>query len=176
MFMISKFMFDAAYKAQGHLVIDPYETRNHINNFYYFRLGGIKQNGKTIPIKNPISLRANSFNHIWSLESFQFNDRVFAFFGNVSSLVKIGVDLVHSPTIDPGFSGSLELGLRNNTDSEVVLDPYETIGKIIFFDCADTFLNVAEFVENALKESELSARKKAAELMLSAYSKLSDNS
>ena len=174
MFMISKFMFDAAYANQKHLKIEPYEPKYHINNFYYFRFGGINEGGDVVNTNQDVEIAPNSFIRIWSLEKFELSDRIFALFGNLSAMVNKGLNLIHSPSIDPGFSGSLSLGLRNNLNVPVTLNAHEKIGKIIFFDCADTFVNVEQFVENVLKNKELEERRKAGEVILRAYSELTE--
>ncbi len=172
MFMISKFMFDVAYANQRHLKIEPYEPKHHINNFYYFRFGGVKEGDKVVRANEAVEMAPHGFIQIWSLEKFELNERIVALFGNLSSMVSKGLDLIHSPSIDPGFSGSLALGLRNNLDVPVILQPHEKIGKILFFDCADTFVNVEKFVKNVLKNKELEERRKAGEVMLRAYAEL----
>jgi len=172
--MISKFMFDAFYHNQKHLEIEPYEPKHHINNFYYFRFGGVKEAAKVVRPNENVEVAPHGFMQIWSLERFELSDRIVALFGNLSAMVSKGLDLVHSPSIDPGFSGSLALGLRNNLDVPVILQAHEKIGKILFFDCADTFVNVEEFVENVLKNKELEERHKAGEVMLRAYSELTE--
>jgi len=176
MFMISRFMYDVAYKAQGHLKIEPYESAYHINNFYYFRLGALKEEDKVIKIEADYKLPPNGFQRIWSMERFEFSDRVFALFGNLSAMVEKGVQLIHSPSIDPGFSGSLALGLKNNSDIPVKIKPGDRIGKIIFFDCADTFINVEQFVENVLKDKELEERQRAGDVILQAFTTLTEGS
>jgi len=174
MFMISKFMFDATYHNQKHLKIEPYEPKHHINNFYYFRFGGVKEGDKVVRVNEDVELASHGFIQIWSLERFELSDRIVALFGNLSTMVSKGLDLIHSPSIDPGFSGCLALGMRNNLSVPVTLQAQEKIGKILFFDCADTFVNVEEFVENVLKNKEIEERRKAGEVMLRAYSELTE--
>lgn len=174
MFMLSKFMFDAAYANQKHLIIEPYEPLNHINNFYYFRFGGLKEGDKVVRANEDVEIAPHGFVQIWSLERFSLSERIVALFGNLSAMVSKGFDLIHSPSIDPGFSGSLALGLRNNLNVPVTLLSQEKIGKILFFDCADTFVNVEQFVQNVLKNKELEERRKAGEVMLRAYSELTE--
>lgn len=174
MFMISRFMYDAAYKSQGHLKIEPYEIKYHINNFYYFRIGALKEGDKVIAIEKEFTLSPNDFQRVWSMERFEFSDRVFALFGNLSAMVEKGVQLVHSPSIDPGFKGSLALGIKNNSDKPVKIQLGERIGKIIFFDCADTFINVEQFVENVLKDKELEERQRAGDVILKAFTQLTE--
>lgn len=159
MFLISKFMFDAVYEQEGLIRITPYAVDYHISNFYYFRLGALKQGGEVEEIADgKLTIEGNGFARIWSLERFELGQRILGMFGNSSSLVDKGLQLVHSPSVDPGFQGNLALGLRNNTKNDVSLDVGERIGKILFFDCADTFIDVEDFLENKLIEQDLKTR------------------
>ena len=172
MFMISKFMYDAVYSPREFLKINPYEAKNHIGNFYYFRLGAKDENGKAVPIDKRLTIPKNGFVSVWSLEEFSFGERVLGLFGNLSALVRKGLQLVHSPSIDPGFQGSLALGIRNNISEPINLVIGENIGKILFFDVSDTIINAEEFIQNVLKQKELAERRKAAETVLKTYSEL----
>src|SRR6266478_786017 len=137
MFMISRFMYDVAYRSHGYLKIEPYEPKFHISNFYYFRLGAIKEGDKVVQIKEgQLRIPSLGFIKVWSMERFELNDRVLGLFGNLSGLVDKGLQLINSPSIDPGFQGSLALGLKNNTNEPVTMAVGERIGKILFFDCA----------------------------------------
>lgn len=71
MFMISRFMFDAAYRDKGYFRINPYNPDNHINNFYYFRLGGVKKNDTVTPLADAIVIEPRAFLRIWTLETFE---------------------------------------------------------------------------------------------------------
>jgi deoxycytidine triphosphate deaminase len=169
MFMISKFMYDAVYSPREYLKIIPYEEKNHISNFYYFRLGARDDKGKPIKIDKTLTIPKNGFTTVWSLEEFTFGERVLGLFGNLSALVGKGLQLVHSPSIDPGFKGSLALGIKNNTSDPVDLAVGDRIGKILFFDVSDTIINAEEFLQNVLKQKELEERRRAAETMFKAY-------
>lgn len=169
MFMISKFMYDAAYKPRNFLSIEPYEQKNHISNFYYFRLGAEWRDGKVIPLEKRLAIPKYGFATIWSMERFKLGERILGIFGNLSELVLKGLDLVHSPSIDPGFDGSLALSIRNNTSRSIDILLGQRIGKILFFDVSDTIISSEDFVQNILKEKELVERKKAGEVMLKTY-------
>src|SRR5437870_4574205 len=121
--MISKFMYDAVYQPRRFLQIEPYAEQNHISNFYYFRLGGIDHDGEVVrPVNGSLRVQGNSMLAVWSLEEFSLSERVLGLFGPTSDLVHKGLQLVHSPSIDPGFTGSLALGLKNNTGSAIDID------------------------------------------------------
>ncbi len=162
-------MYDAAYKPRDFLNIEPYEEKNHISNFYYFRLGAEYRDGKPIPIQERLSVPKYSFMTVWSMERFRLSERVLGIFGNLSELVLKGIQLVHSPSIDPGFNGSLALGIRNNNSHSVDISFGQNIGKILFFDVSDTIISAEQFVQNVLKEKELEDREKAGEVMLKTY-------
>ena len=108
----------------------------------------------------------NGFARVWSLECFNLGERILGLFGNLSTLVQQGLQLVNSPSIDPGFTGSLVLGIRNNTDREAILQPGDKIGKLLLFDVSDTFINAEDFVQSVLKQKELDERQKAADTIL----------
>jgi len=169
MFMISKFMYDAAYKPRDFLNIEPYEEKNHISNFYYFRLGAEHRNGKLMTIEARLTIPKYGFVTVWSMERFKLSERILGIFGNLSELVLKGVQLVHSPSIDPGFIGSLALGIRNNNSHSVDISLGQNIGKILFFDVSDTIISAEDFLQNVLKAKELEERSKAGEAMLKTY-------
>jgi deoxycytidine triphosphate deaminase len=171
MFMISKLVYQAVFKP-GLLAIEPYEDANHLSNFYYFRLGAEARGEDVVPIKGDITIPKQGFVHVWSMERFTLSDRVLALFGDSTSFVKKGLNLVHGLSVDPGFNGSLLLGIRNNGLAPVVIRPGEIIGKIIFYDVSDSMLNVEEFLKSALTQEKLKQRDEAAEKILELYADL----
>jgi len=175
MFMISKFMYNVLYKPREYIKINPYEEENHISNFYYFRLGAINDNGNLVEIDKTLTIPKNGFITVWSLEEFIFGERILGLFGNLSALVGRGLQLVHSPSIDPGFTGCLSLGIKNNTSDPVDLAMGDRIGKILFFDVSDTIIDAEEFLQNVLKQKELEERSRAADTMIKAYGDIMKN-
>ena len=105
MFMISRFIFEVAYKEQKLIMIDPYEPQCHINNFYYFRYGGESIDHQVQRAHEPLIIPPHGYKRICSLESFKLDHRIVAMIGNLSELVIKGLELVYSPSIDPGFEG-----------------------------------------------------------------------
>jgi deoxycytidine triphosphate deaminase len=162
-------MYKSYYGQKKHLLIDPYDEKNHVTNFYYFSFGGISVNKKYKEEK--LVLKGNEFKMIWSLEAFSCSERVLGIFGNISDLVETGVQLIHSPSIDPGFplgeSGParLWLGIKNNTSSTIELPVGQRIGKVLFFDVSDTFIIADEFHKNELIQSKMKERRKAAKVL-----------
>ena len=159
MFMISKFMYDSYYKSNKYMDIEEYKVENHIENFYYFRLGAVKKGDKIKVINSTLTIPPNGFNTIWSLERFSCSQRVLGLFGNLSSLVEKGLQLIHSPSIDPGFIGNLSLGIKNNTSDSIDINVGDKIGKILFFDVSDSFVSVEKFLENSLIQKDLELRR-----------------
>jgi deoxycytidine triphosphate deaminase len=160
-------MCEAIYMPESHIGINPYEEKNHISNFYYFRLGE-KHVEDNATIKNGnLIIPKNGFVRVFSLEQFKLSRRVMAMLGNRSTLVEQGLQLIHSPTIDPGYPdsvltghpGYLILGIRNNTSKDVRLPLEERIGKILFYDISDTMINIEEFHLSQLWQKEQSAKK-----------------
>lgn len=114
---------------------------------YYFALG---RNYDVIDGDNPqpkrltndakhLVLPARGYVTAKSYESFQLSDKVMGVLGAVSDLAKRGLQLVHSPFIDPIFRGPLTVGIYNCLDREVVLKLGTSIGKVSFFDISDTY-------------------------------------
>ena len=89
-------------------------------------------------------------------------------------MTRKGLQLIHSPSIDPAFDSALELAVRNNTDAAVRLEVGERIGKVLFFDVSDTVVSADEFLKNLLTEKELEERRRAATQIGTALNKYID--
>lgn len=76
---------------------------------------------------------------IESLERFHCSDKVIGIFGQNSNLILQGLRLNHSPTIDPTFTGVLDMGIENLLDWPVPIKYADPIAKISFFDISDTY-------------------------------------
>ena len=172
MFMISKVVYQAVFHPGNLLGIEPYDQTNHLSSFYYFRLGAKAEGENVVPIKGELTIPKLSIVNVWSLEKFTLSDRVLGLFGNSTGFVKRGLQLVHGISVDPGFNGSLVLGIRNNTTSEMTLKVGDIIGKILFFDVSDSLLNVEEFLKSALTAEGLRHREEAAAKILNLYADL----
>ena len=116
MFLISKFAYDAMTKIKyddeskyiKYIVIHQYAEENHRQTYYKFRYGATDDNGEVGKV-TPINLSAGTYASVWSLEGFELSERVLAIFGHSSSLFKRGLELIHSPFIDPSFKGQLQV-------------------------------------------------------------------
>jgi len=134
------------------LNIEPYLRKNLQHTFYYFRLGSEgTHNGKAFKLSNKredkhIVLKPGDFATIKTHESFYFTEQIMGIFGQTSDLSKEGIQVLHSPFIDPGFKGQLKLGIKNLNNVDFTLTYEETIiGKICFFDISDTYpINISK--------------------------------
>lgn len=133
--------------SRSYLDIEPFDEDCLQNTSYYFRLGShckesSKQGQPLVelgPQKSKLFIPPGGMAMIRSLETFLLSNKVMAIFGQVSDLTKSGLELMHSPFIDPTFFGQLELGLVNRTNSEVAVEWQQKIGKVCFFDVSDTY-------------------------------------
>jgi deoxycytidine triphosphate deaminase len=85
-----------------------------------------------------ITIPPRGYGLISSHERFLFNDKVFAFVSQISDVALSGLRLNHSATIDPYYSGRLEMGIENLLDTEVPIRVGMNLGKIVFFNVADS--------------------------------------
>lgn len=131
------------------LVIEPPGEVGIGDTFYYFHLGDRIQIISPSKEKNFVNLREekmfqippHALMKIWSKEHFTMGNRLLGLFSSASELVlRKGLSIIHSLSLDPGYSGYLELGLKNETDQHVIIKYGDRIGKILFFDVADTYV------------------------------------
>lgn len=160
MFMISKLMFETTYRKENLIDIEPYEEKNHIGNFYYFRFGVINQEENIQSRDGKVVIPENGFVRFQSLERFRLSWRVMAHLGNRSALIEQGLQLIHSPTIDPGYPETVALDHPGFlTPKKVSLPIGEKVGKILFYDVSDTMIKIEEFHKSQLWKAEQEAKK-----------------
>jgi len=112
---------------------------------YYFRLGPFYatragESWSTLSEKNRVlELKSGAYYRVQSLESFFLSDKILGIFGPSSDIIKLGLRLVHGPFIDPLYDAPLELGLHNPLQDTIHLSFRDTLGKICFFNIADTY-------------------------------------
>ena len=128
------------------LNIWDFKEQNLEHTFYYFRLGSEGQvNGNPFKLSDEpenkfLTIKPNDYAIIKTHETFVLSDKILAMFGQSSDLIKKGGQLLHSPFIDPLFQGKLELGIKNISTKDIVLEyKNQIIGKISFFDISDTY-------------------------------------
>jgi len=172
MFLISKFVYEAMAKSKTHNETSPYlkihkhSAENHSQTFYKFSYGAPYDTTKEDKVGTPVplNLKPGAYTSIWSLEGFEFSERVVAIFGHPSELFKRGLELIHSPFIEPAFRGQLQLVIKNFSNQNVTLNPGEIIGKIVFFDISDTIVSAEDLLTevrdnaaNQIRENALKA-------------------
>jgi deoxycytidine triphosphate deaminase len=177
MFLISKFVYDAMGKSKFHaesiyLKIHNHSPEHHKQTFYKFRYGAPDVKGE-VGKPTPLKLKRGSSAAIWSLEGFELSERVLGLFGHSSDLFRRGLDLIHSPFIDPTFRGRLQLIIRNFSDQEITLLPEEIIGKIIFFDISDTILSAEDLLAEVQNNAQNQVREKAIQELSQALGNIS---
>jgi len=160
--LISRSMYETIYLPGNLLRVGNYHEENHVGTFYYFRLGATEDAGHLIPVDGGITLEPRESRHVWSLESFHLSAKVLGLFGGISSLIGEGLQLVNSPSIDPGFTGLLELAIINHRNEPVQLPASANIGKVLFFDVSDSVIDVDDFLASTLKQAELRKREELA--------------
>lgn len=149
MFLLNNKMI-LEYLKEGSLEIEDFESKLLHPTYYYFRLGKwvgiwdekvkdyhyeeLGESGREV-----LSMTARGYALVKSLERFKCSKKVLAIFGQTSALPRRGLRLNHSPTIDPNFSGYLEMGLENLLDKSREIRYGDIIGKVLFFDISDTY-------------------------------------
>lgn len=165
MFLLSEELIER-YRRKDRIQIDPFIADNLYPTCYYFSLGRFADvpgpNGmQTVNVERQgyIVIPPKSVASVESLEHFKLNDNILAFLGNRTDLLrKQHLQLLHGPTIDPGWKQQLALAIHNFGDSAERVDFKAKIGKAMFFDISDS----------ALEEARLTpeGRRRARELQL----------
>ena len=130
----------------GDIAIENFEKLNLLHTYYYFRLASayLVWDGKTKRFekkncdKGMIVIPARGYVLVESYERFKLNDKVFSTVSQVSDLPLSGLRLNHSGSIDPFYSGRLEMGIENLLDVDVSVEEKRNIGKILFFNVSDS--------------------------------------
>ena len=149
MFLLNNKMI-LQYQNEGLLDIEDLEPKLLHPTYYYFRLGSqvkvwneerrdydVNELGE--PGKEVLIIPPQGYVLIKTLERFSCSKKVLGIFGQISALVRKGLRLNHSPTIDPNFKGYLEMGIQNTLNQPRELEYGESIGKVSFFDVSDTY-------------------------------------
>ncbi|MFH0816872.1 MAG: hypothetical protein V1934_08690 [Methanobacteriota archaeon] len=138
------------YMEEGLLDIENFKQELLSHTYYNFRLGNLyrlwdseKEDWQINELdggkNNILFIPPGGYALIKSYERFYCSKKVMAIFGQKSNLQQMGLSLNHSPSIDPGFRGYLELGLVNYLSKPVEICVGEIIGKALFFDVSDTY-------------------------------------
>ena len=144
---------EAEKDSLGILEIHPFKRPHLGPTYYYFTLGerhklwNEKENTwdlRELDAGEPaLVIPPNGYALIQSKERFRCSKECLGIFGQSSSLIRRGLSLRNSPFIDPYFPGDqpgyLEIGLKNEITKSVRLHLGEVIGKVGFFNVADTY-------------------------------------
>jgi deoxycytidine triphosphate deaminase len=133
---------------------------------YYFRLGRIAEvpspgGVRTINVEREgyIVIPPHSVARVESLEHFTMEDNTLALLGNYTSFMRDRhLQLLHGPTIDPGWKERLGLAIHNLGDSDARVEYGENIGKAMFFDISDSALEEARLTPEAKQREWLLQR------------------
>ena len=116
------------------------------HTYYYFRLGELYSRSRAEGPWNELSnkdriltLEPGEYIRVKSFESFRLSSKIFAIFGASSKMIEFGLRLVHGPFVDPFYDNFLELGLQNHSTEQISLEFKQKLGKIVFFNIADTY-------------------------------------
>jgi len=166
MYLLNKGLVEN-YIEQELIKIENFEKNNLFSTFYYFRLGNSasvwdreKQKYNKIRLDNNIEsnliIPPNGYALIKSFEKFSLSPKIYATIGQISDLPSSGLQLNCSPTIDPLFTGYLELGLVNILNREAEIPIHSDIGKIVFYDIGDTPIKsiIGEKIKTKFKRRE----------------------
>ncbi len=171
MFLLSKETLIKHGYLKNQIKISPFKQTNLIKTFYYFSAGDTlkmlspKEEIIDLEKTQKATIPPNGFGLIKSREFFDFDSSIMALFGNISDLVKRGLQIINSPSIDPGFQGHLTLGIKNLTENPIDISFDEKIGKILFFNVADTVLEFGLLVDEAELREKLTGRKSGDEFL-----------
>jgi len=111
MFLLSKDTLIRHGYLKNQIKIGNFKKDNLIKTFYYFRAGDtfklLSPEEKIVDLENveKTTIPPNGFGLIKSREHFTFDSSIMTIFGNISDLIKKGLQIVNSPSIDPGFEG-----------------------------------------------------------------------
>jgi deoxycytidine triphosphate deaminase len=168
MFLLNAQMIKALNHEATLLQIAPFEEKCLCPTYYYFRLGKQYRRWATgdpkelRPGNEILRLEPNEYVLIQSYERFRCSKQILGVFGQSSELTRRGLKLVHSPFIDPNFPteddpGFLELGLKNELNVPVEIKLRAVIGKVAFYNVADTY--PIQDVFGTLSESDYQRRR-----------------
>ena len=133
---------------------------------YYFSLGshceiatetGDSQLIRLTEKKPYLNLAGNGYAVVQTYETFFLSDKLIGVLGQTTKLAEEGLELVHSPFIDPLYNGRLVFGVANRLPKVARLRLYERIGKISFFDISDTY--PVEVIEGSILQKTFNERR-----------------
>lgn len=163
MFLLSELLIQR-YMSRKLIQIIDFQKNNLYPTCYYFRLGRVAEvptpdGMHTVNVEREgyILIPPHSIASVESLEHFTLSDNTMAILGNYTSFLRErNLQLLHGPTIDPGWKQRLGLAIYNLGNSAARIEYGENIGKAMFFDITDSALEEARLTPEAQqREREL---------------------
>lgn len=149
-----------------YLDILNFDEKNLQHTAYYFSLGDHceiltateePQIIRLTPTKPYLNLAPHGYAVVQTRETFFLSDKVIGVLGQTTKLAEDGLELVHSPFIDPMYHGRLVFGLSNRLARPARLKLGDRIGKISFFDISDTY--PVDVIKGSILERTFSERR-----------------
>ena len=156
MFLLSEDLIQRYRKRKIIQIID-FDEEYLYPTCYYFRLGRVAEvpghdGMQTVNVEREgyILIPPHSVARVESLEHFTMSDNTLALLGNYTSFLREKqLQLLHGPTIDPGWKQRLGLAIYNMGNSDARVEYGERIGKAMFFDISDSALEEARLTRDA---------------------------
>ena len=108
---------------------------------YVFRFGGTTADfhgNREEVVDGVLTLPPGAVVQVHILEGVALPWNVIALIGPPTEVRREGLNIVHGPTIDPGYSGAIELVAINPTSREITLTVGDPLLKAVFFDITRT--------------------------------------
>lgn len=161
MFLLSEELVQRYIRRKVIQIID-FDEGNLYPTCYYFRLGRVAEVSgpdgmQTVNVEREgfILIPPHSVARVESLEHFTMSDNTLAMLGNYTSFLREKqLQLLHGPTIDPGWKQRLGLAIYNMGSSPTRVEYGERIGKAIFFDISDSALEEARLTQEAQRRAK----------------------
>ncbi|QGN46376.1 hypothetical protein GKC29_05705 [Micromonospora sp. WMMC415] len=159
MFLLSDLLIKRYIKRRD-LGITPLLEENLSQTCYYFRLGRhadiLTDDQGSIDIRrNGLVLNPGVMARVSSLETFAMPINVMALLGGQTELpTERQLQLLHGPSIDPGYEGSIEFVVINIGQQPVALHYGDRIGKVMLFDVTETSLDEVRLQEQVRKRAD----------------------
>lgn len=160
MFLLSEELV-LRYKSRGLIQIIDFKEDNLYPTCYYFQLGRVAEipgpdGMQVVNVERDgyILIPPHSVARVESLEHFTMSDNTLALLGNYTDFVRERqLQLLHGPTIDPGWKQRLGLAIYNMGGSPARVEYGERIGKAMFFDISDSALEEARLTQEAQRRA-----------------------
>lgn len=119
---------------QAECRIKGFDPRRIGSSSYYTRLGYVNDGLRdfSAPVRRSFTFQPHEQLHVRTLEDFYFPMWLEAEFQAASSLSDLGLSVQNGPTIDPGYSGQLQVRITNQTNEPVTFETSMNFLKLRF--------------------------------------------